>query len=290
MAIFWNHIKGTGNASSNSNGLWTWIKWSKKTEPIPNNGPYSEDYSGEILVSNSNGSPDDAKPLGKILTTNINATTYGHWTTYGNWISDASEDSPAGAVWEWKYANNTKFKIQAWDEGPVFGVAGYALCVHTLRSDDSSILRLIDQADNTKHDIVAWSLEKIQVDHPLYNTKIIHTDDKCEASYFNATSDKRAKENITPATFSGLNLINKLPVYTFNYKDKTDVVPGILAQDLLEAQPEELNLVDNIAATGENGDYMSIKADKLIFVLMQAIKEQQAQIDELKAELKKLTK
>ena len=35
---------------------------------------------------------------------------------------------------------------------------------------------------------------------------------------------------------------------------------------------------------------MSIKESKLIFVLMQAIKEQQAQIEELKAQIKNLTK
>jgi hypothetical protein len=129
---------------------------------------------------------------------------------------------------------------------------------------------------------------KVDVDTEV--TKTLTVGDKCEALYFNATSDKRAKENITPATFSGLDLINKLSVYTFNYKDKTDVMPGILAQDLLEAQPAELSLVDNVAATGENGDYMSIKEGKLIFVLMQAIKEQQAQIEDLKAQIKNLTK
>jgi hypothetical protein len=127
------------------------------------------------------------------------------------------------------------------------------------------------------------------VDTHIVNSNL-KVDKKCEANFFNATSDKRAKENIQPATFSGLDLINKLSLYTFNYKASTDTVPGILAQDLLEVQPEGLDLVDNIAATGENGDYMSIKESKLVFVLMQAIKEQQAQIDELKAQIKNLTK
>jgi hypothetical protein len=92
----------------------------------------------------------------------------------------------------------------------------------------------------------------------------------------------RSKENIQPATYSALELINKLPVYTFNYKNSSEVVTGILAQDLLKEQPKELNLVSNIEATGLDGDYMSIKNDKLIFILMKAIQELKAEIEDLK--------
>jgi hypothetical protein len=113
-------------------------------------------------------------------------------------------------------------------------------------------------------------------------------DNPVHAQYFNATSDKRAKENIQPATYQALDLINKLPVYIYNYKNNAETVTGILAQDLLEAQPEGLDLVSNVNATGENGDYMSIKNDKLMFVLMKAIQEQQQQIDALKAEIEVL--
>lgn len=111
-----------------------------------------------------------------------------------------------------------------------------------------------------------------------------------EAQFFNATSDKRAKENIKLATYNALELIKKLPVYTYNYKNKSENVTGILAQDLLEAQPKELDLVSNINATGENNDYMSIKNDKLMFVLMKAIQEQQEQIERLEIEIAKLKK
>lgn len=107
----------------------------------------------------------------------------------------------------------------------------------------------------------------------------------CQASYFNATSDIRAKENIHLSTYSALDLIKKVPVYNYQYKNTNDRVTGIMAQDLLEAQPKELDLVSNVQATGENGDYMSIKTDKLVSVLWKAIQEQQEQIEELKKEL-----
>ena len=54
--------------------------------------------------------------------------------------------------------------------------------------------------------------------------------------------------------------------------------------------PEELDLVTNINATGENNDYMSIKNDKLMFVLMKAIQEQQKQIEQLKSEIANIKK
>lgn len=118
--------------------------------------------------------------------------------------------------------------------------------------------------------------------------KLVVNNQPVDAQYFNATSDVRAKENIKPASYNALDLINKLPVYIYNYKNNPETVTGILAQDLLKAQPEGLELVSNPNATGENNDYMSIKNDKLMFVLMKAIQEQQEQIEALKAEIEKL--
>lgn len=286
MAIFWNHIKGTGNATSNDTGLWTWIEWSKpEITAIPT--ILTSTLSPEIKVKIGNGSPDNdaTKSLGNIITTNANVDYYGEWKNHEH------AETSAYSKWSWSFDGQEKFSLEAGDDGPIFCATGYIHCEHNIREyDGSSILRLIKAEDGTKYDIVAWDLEQIQIDHPLYNKKLIHTDDKCEALYFNATSDKRAKENIQPATFSGLDLINKLSLYTFNYKNKTDIIPGILAQDLLEVQPEGLDLVDNVHARGKDNDYMSIKESKLIFVLMQAIKEQQAQIEELKAQIKNLTK
>ena len=106
-------------------------------------------------------------------------------------------------------------------------------------------------------------------------------DGYCQANYFNATSDKRAKENIQPADFSALDIVNRLPVYTFNYKNNPNTVPGLIAQDLLKAELP-LELVNNKNASGEKDDYMSIRESKLIYILWKAIQEQQAEIELLK--------
>ena len=107
-----------------------------------------------------------------------------------------------------------------------------------------------------------------------------------EASYFNSTSDIRAKKDIAKIDFSALNLISSVPVYSYKYKNditNTSTI-GIMAQDLLPYQ-EQLQLVSNEKATGENNDYMSIKDNKLIFILWKAIQEQQEEINKLKEQL-----
>ena len=108
----------------------------------------------------------------------------------------------------------------------------------------------------------------------------------CQAGYFNATSDARAKENIRKADFSALSIVNSLPIYNFNYKDSEKPSIGVIAQEAAEFNVDDFSLVENIEATGENNDYMSIKESKLIYILWKAIQEQQKEIEELKSQLR----
>ena len=121
--------------------------------------------------------------------------------------------------------------------------------------------------------------------HAVYVDSLTATS-QIEASYFNSTSDIRAKKDIAKIDFSALNLISSVPVYSYKYKNdiaNTSTI-GIMAQDLLPYQ-EQLQLVSNEKATGENNDYMSIKDNKLIFILWKAIQEQQEEINKLKEQL-----
>ena len=90
---------------------------------------------------------------------------------------------------------------------------------------------------------------------------------KCEALYFNATSDRRAKSNITPTQFSALNIVNSLPIYTFNYNNKEEKTIGLIAQEAAEFDLNGFNMVDNLEATGQDGDFMQMKESKLVYVL-----------------------
>jgi hypothetical protein len=114
----------------------------------------------------------------------------------------------------------------------------------------------------------------------------IKADNKCEALYFNATSDKRAKSNITPVQFSALTIVKNLPIYTFNYNNKPeDTVIGLVAQEAAEYNLDGFNMVDNLDASGENNDFMQMKESKLVYVLWKAVQELSAEVESLKAQL-----
>ena len=120
----------------------------------------------------------------------------------------------------------------------------------------------------------------------VYRNLEIDSSKYCQAGYFNATSDARAKENIRKADFSALSIINSLPVYNFNYKNSDKPSIGVIAQEAAGFNIDDFSLVENIEATGENNDYMSIKESKLIYVLWKAIQEQQEEIELLKQQLR----
>lgn len=111
---------------------------------------------------------------------------------------------------------------------------------------------------------------------------------KCEALYFNATSDRRAKSNITPAEFSALDIIKQLPIYTFNYLNDPKLSVGLIAQEAAEYNLDGFNMVDNLDASGEFGDFMQMKESKLVYVLWKAVQELSAEVEELKAEIASL--
>jgi hypothetical protein len=115
---------------------------------------------------------------------------------------------------------------------------------------------------------------------------VIDSSKYCSAGYFNATSDKRAKENIKKAEFSATNIIQSLDIYNFNYKNSNKQSIGVIAQEALDFNINGFSLVENENATGEEGDYMSIKESKLIYILWKAIQEQQKEIEELKLQLR----
>lgn len=111
---------------------------------------------------------------------------------------------------------------------------------------------------------------------------------KCEALYFNATSDRRAKTNIIPAEFSALSVVNSTPTYIFNYNNNEEKTIGLIAQEAAEFNLDGFNMVDNLAATGQDGDFMQMKESKLVYVLWKAVQELSAEVEDLKSQIRNL--
>jgi hypothetical protein len=105
------------------------------------------------------------------------------------------------------------------------------------------------------------------------------------------SSDSRFKTNVRPVT-NALDKVKALQGVYFNwnqeafpeknFSDKIEL--GFIAQEVEKVLPEVV-FKDN---TSE--EYRSVKYDKVVALLVEAIKEQQKQIDNLKNQVKKLTK
>ena len=94
-----------------------------------------------------------------------------------------------------------------------------------------------------------------------------------------ASSDERLKDNVTPIG-SAIDKINQIGGYEFDWNSDSehsghDV--GVIAQEIEKVLPE-------VVAQRKNG-YLAVRYEKIVALLIQAVKEQQLQIDELKSKL-----
>ena len=98
------------------------------------------------------------------------------------------------------------------------------------------------------------------------------------------SSDKRLKDNVIPIT-NPISKIMKIGGYTFDWNEKQDTYNGhdvgVIAQEVEKVLPEVIEIRKN--------GYKAVKYQKIIPLLIEGIKDQQKQIDELKEMIKKLT-
>lgn len=92
------------------------------------------------------------------------------------------------------------------------------------------------------------------------------------ANRYNATSDRRLKENLRE--YKPKRSILELPIYEYDYIHGGKDVIGCMAQDLQEICPE-------IVSEGSDG-YLSIEESKIVYLLLQEVKRLREEVDELK--------
>ncbi len=100
----------------------------------------------------------------------------------------------------------------------------------------------------------------------------VDTSHYVNASGFNASSDKRLKENIKE--YKPQKTILNLPVVEFDFIESKAHQIGCLAQDLQEICPE-------IVTEGDDG-YLRIQESKIVYLLLNEVKKLRQEIDELK--------
>lgn len=307
MAIFYNHIKGCGASSTgqanSKKDLWTWIKFADLTGESVNtdlkNSNKSAEYLPSILLDLSNNNTTDSKrDFGKIITSKaINQKIENKFTFEKNIMLKTEH----GLEWDISgtpsltcYTNTNRLHM-------------YHPSSIEIQSDKVQIFDKVILSDTTTIDAAekytVHTEGEVKIDRCLYvgpdsedsfdpttvGTGTIKAQNKCEALYFNATSDRRAKENITPVQFSALATVNSLPIYSFNYLSQPEAVTiGLIAQEAAEYNLDGFNMVDNLEASGRGSDMMQMKESKLIYVLWKAIQELSTEVEELKAEIRNL--
>jgi hypothetical protein len=90
-----------------------------------------------------------------------------------------------------------------------------------------------------------------------------------------AYSDRTLKDNIKPVD-NALELVKKMRGVTYTRKDTGEAGVGVIAQEMQEVLPEVVMDKDGV---------MGVAYGNIVGVLIEAIKEQQKQIDELKQKL-----
>ena len=96
----------------------------------------------------------------------------------------------------------------------------------------------------------------------------------CEATNFNTTSDMREKEDVESIE-NALEIVNSIDGVRFKFKGKEGRHVGVIAQNVEKFLPEAVNEREDGTKTVSYGN--------MVGVLIEAIKEQQKQIEELKS-------
>lgn len=274
MAVYYKWIKGCTTGSTLNKGAWSYVKWgSDETGATTDAMPTLIIQNGkeDKFTFDEDGVISSGVNLGYFLTNGVPTPSIISQWTFLDGIKIGSKNTITYTGNVVQLDTNLSITSELDAKNATF---------ETIKSNSCEVENLLKTKDLTVDGGATFNKTITCIEG-------IESKNYCKATYFNAVSDMRAKENIEIAKYSALDIIKQLPIYTFNYKTDKEKVIGILAQDLLKAQ-QDLNLVSNPQATGVNSDYMSIKNDKLLFILMKAIQEQQEEILKLKEELNKL--
>ena len=96
---------------------------------------------------------------------------------------------------------------------------------------------------------------------------------------YNSSSDKRLKKNIKTVS-NAIETINALRGVTFEWKEGGIKSAGLIAQEVEKVLPDSVSVDDN--------GFMGIRYNNLIGILVEAVKDQQIQINSLKQQIEKL--
>ena len=240
-------VKLTGDITGESNG--SKKGWTVNTT-IANfavtNAKLAGNITNDKLINSSITIGGSSVALGRSTGTSNNNKIAG--TLYGTSLK-LSEDMSVNSIGNIK-VNNTSLKSSS------------------LVKVESSTVKLCDSALVIASDNVTIG-SKLTLTPSSGN---IISDGEISANTFNATSDRRLKENIID--YKPEKSILDLPIKKFDFIDGPKNQIGCIAQDLKEICPEIVN-------ENEKG-YLSIQENKLVYLLLDEVKKLKNELNAIK--------
>ncbi len=252
MAIFYKEIKGCGSdITSSGEGLWTFIRWSGYSPTMA----AADRMPSVVTRINKTGTEVNSGPL---IARNV----------AGQYIAEPFRFAASLEVAQTLTAGQFNIGDAIFTETALSVPADWSI-----KYGDASAISL--DADG------------VHIKNTLHTDGDIIAEGKVEGSFMNVRSDARAKEKIRPVEIHGLDILENLDLYRFEYIGQGIPTIGAIAQEVAEVTIDgDIKLVDNECATGQDGDFMSIRENRLMYVLLDAIKELSQKVKELEAQLK----
>ena len=211
---------------------------------------------------------------GRRYVTGLTFDTYGHVTAYTTGTETVVDTNTTYSAGSGLTLSGTTFSVQ-----------------NDLRGEAWIIGRDNNDYINVDTTQIDFALDGA-IDMRLYNNGDLHVEGNV-IGYSTSISDQKFKDDVTPIE-SALDKVKALKGVEFTWnatskKGKRDI--GFIAQEVEKIVPEVVTEVEMGVGEFANDPTTSksVAYDKLTAILVEAIKEQQKQIDELKAKLDGIT-
>jgi len=155
----------------------------------------------------------------------------------------------------------------------------------SVNADQRSVITQIGQDTNDYISVGTTNIDFVldgNVDARIENDGDFHADGNVIA-YSTTISDPRLKENIKPVT-NGLEKVMQLNGYTFDYKADGVSSAGVMSPEVAKVLPSAIKKSKLKLKMGDDNEteYDIVQYDQLTALLIEAIKDLKAEIEELK--------
>ncbi len=240
------------------------------TGALSGSGTFTANQSGNATISISHSDTSSQASVngsGRTYIQDITLDTYGHVTGLATATetvvnTDTNTTYSAGAGLD---ISGTTFSVESDQRGDIF----------TIGRDTADYIHV----DTTKIDFFLDGNNDMR----LENDGDLHVDGNVVA-YSTTTSDERLKKDIVKID-NALDKVSQLNGYTFEYLADGKKSAGVIAQEVEKVMPSAVSETTLPLKMGEDDktEYKTVQYDQLHGLMIEAIKELKAEIEELKA-------